>query len=244
MFADSHAHLADAQFDADRHEVLKRAREAGVSNILNICTDAKTLEVGLELPVWNAAATTPHDVEGDAFFPLIESQVSRLQAIGETGLDYYYEHSPRALQQEYLLRYASLARAHQLPLIIHCREAFSDLFALLDYERVVLHCFTGSLEEARGVWDRGWLLSLSGIVTFKRSKALRKVAAEAPLNQLLVETDAPYLAPQGRRGKRNEPAFVVEVAECLAMVRGIPVEEVARATSENLIQLLETKGER
>lgn len=186
----------------------------------------------------NAAATTPHDVakSGESDFDEIAKEASRLQAIGETGLDYYYEHSPRELQQLFLRRYLKLARDHQLPVVIHCREAFADLFKILDEEGHaggVLHCFTGTLEEAQGVIARGFYLSLSGIVTFKKSLELQEVGKAVPLDRLLIETDAPYLAPQSHRGKRNEPAFLVDTARFLADLRTIPFEELALHTSAN-----------
>ena len=135
-----------------------------------------------------------------------------------------------------------LASELKLPVIFHCREAFADLFAIADdeYPRgapAILHCFTGSMEEAEGVWKRGWHLSLSGIVTYKKSEELRRVAKETPLEQLLIETDSPYLAPQSRRGKVNEPAYLVETAACVAAARGVTIEAIAKATRENAIRL-------
>ena len=175
-------------------------------------------------------------------FPLVakSAREGKLVAIGETGLDYHYEHSPRELQKEHLLRYAALAKECGLPLIFHCREAFADLFSFVDAAYgegpALLHCFTGSEEEARGVIERGWLLSLSGIVTYKRSEELRAVAREVPLSHLVIETDSPYLAPQSKRGKTNEPAYIGETAALIALVKGIAVEEVIEATRENAIR--------
>lgn len=233
-------------------ELLVRAAHAGVSAVINICTDAASLEEGLALAkrpspvkVYNAASTTPHDVEkeGEDLFPIMEKAARNgsLVAVGETGLDYYYAHSPQELQKVFLRRYLHLALECRLPVIIHCREAFADFFEILDAEyRVqgawapgVLHCFTGSLQEAHEVLRRGWYLSLSGIVTFKKSDQLRQVAQAVPLDQLLIETDAPYLAPQSHRGKVNEPAFLPEVGHLIAEVKGISHEEVALATSQN-----------
>lgn len=249
-FTDSHAHLTSDAIYPQLEAVLDRAKEAGVERIVNICTDPLTLERGLIVSkshtwVYNVAATTPHDVEkeGEAVFPLIEkhAKLGHLAAIGETGLDYYYQHSPRDLQKYYLKRYLQLALECNLPVVIHCREAFADLFSILDsdyivdgkHARGILHCFTGTLEEASEVIARGWFLSLSGIVTYKKSDALRSVAKMVPLSQLLIETDSPYLAPQSHRGKTNEPAFVVETAKFIAEIKGISVEELGEATSEN-----------
>ncbi len=241
---DSHAHLGDEAFSEDRSEVIERANLAA---IIDICTDEETLHTGLKLSekyphVHLAAATTPHDVQtdGEHFFPLVEKHADKLVAIGESGLDYHYEHSPRRLQQDYLRRYLELASSLSLPIVIHCREAFDDLFSILDsHDRLpgVLHCFTGTLDEAREVVKRGWYVSLSGIITFKKSEELRDVALETPLSQLLIETDAPYLAPTPYRGKRNEPAFVAEVAKTIATTKEIPLDEVISATTANARQL-------
>jgi TatD DNase family protein len=244
-FIDSHAHLTAPDVMPHLNAILHRAKEARVSHVLNICTDPETLEQGLLLSdrhphIQNAGATTPHDVvsEGISAFPLFEEAARKgnLRAIGETGLDYHYQHSPKALQKEFLSRYLGLATETSLPVIFHCREAFSDLLAIADAEYegpAILHCFTGSLSEAKEVLERGWYLSLSGIVTFKKSWSLREVAKMVPLSQLLIETDTPYLAPESHRGKPNEPSFLPETAQCIAKAKGVPIEEVASATSEN-----------
>lgn len=249
MLIDSHAHLTDPSVIDRVEEVLERAQQKNLGAIVNICVDRDSLDKGLHLAqrhpwVFNAAATTPHDVEkeGELFFPLVEKEAraGRLIAIGETGLDYHYEHSPIALQKEYLVRYFELAKTVRLPVIFHCREAFDDLFALADRHypggRAVLHCFTGTLDEARGCLERGWLISISGIVTFKKSTSLREIAAYIPLDRLLIETDTPYLAPQSKRGQQNEPSFIEETAQAVAHAKGISPEEVAKATTQNAIQ--------
>lgn len=247
---DSHAHLTCDGVYEQIHSLLARAQEAGVERIVNICTDLPTLERGLALHeaypwVVNVASTTPHDVdrEGEAFFPVVEKHAlaGDLVAIGETGLDYYYTHSEKETQQEFLRRYLRLALRVNLPVVIHCRDAFEDFFSILDEEYQVegkhapgvLHCFTGTLEEAREVVARGWYLSLSGIVTFKRSEELRQVAQELPLEQLLIETDTPYLAPQSRRGKPNEPSYIQEVAAVIAQQKQLPLEQVMAQTFAN-----------
>ncbi len=248
-FIDSHAHLASPEVLARLDVILQRAAAAGVSHMLNICTCPDTLRAGLVLAaersfIKNAGATTPHDVgkEGETAFPIFEAaaRAGKLSAIGETGLDYHGEHVPKDIQKRFLKRYLHLAAAVRLPVIFHCRDAFSDLFSLADAEYkgpAVLHCFTGSAAEADGVLRRGWHLSLSGIVTFKKSELLREVAKLVPLPQLLIETDTPYLAPQSHRGKPNEPAFLPETAQCIADAKGIAVEEVASATSNNAKKL-------
>ncbi len=245
-YFDTHAHLTSEQILPHVEEVLERALTHGIKKIINICTDEKSLAEGLllhkkHLWVLNAAATTPHDVEteGESFFPLVESAASQglLTAIGETGLDYFYAHSPKKMQQHFLLRYFKLALERKLPIIFHCRDAFADLFALADEvyagAPAVLHCFTGTLEEAKGVLDRGWYLSLSGIATFKKSEALREVAKYVPIDRLFIETDAPYLAPQSHRGKQNEPSFLPETAAVIAAAKGMSLADLAKATEAN-----------
>lgn len=243
---DTHAHLTSEQTLPQLGEILLRAEQSGVHKIINICTDKKSLEEGLLLHgrcpwVYNTAATTPHDVEeeGEAFFPLVERSAlaGQLVAIGETGLDYFNALSDRGIQKKFLLRYFSLAQQTKLPLIFHCREAFADLFAMADRQcpgvSAVLHCFTGTLDEAKGVLERGWMLSLSGIVTFKKSEMVREVAKYVPLDRLLLETDAPYLAPQRYRGQQNEPSYIVETLEVIAAIKGLPIDVVADATTRN-----------
>jgi TatD DNase family protein len=246
-FCDSHAHLTSPEVLPTIETLLEQARLAGVDQIINICTDPTTLHSGIELAqnvkgIYNAGATTPHDVEreGDHAFPFFEqaARAKQLVAIGETGLDYHYQHSERKIQQQFLTRYLHLAAKHTLPVIFHCREAFDDLFNIVDLEYpkdrpAILHCFTGTMKEAEEVWARGWLLSFSGIVTFKKSGDLRAIAKVAPIDQLLIETDTPYLAPQSKRGRQNEPAFILETAQCIALERGVSLDELARATRKN-----------
>jgi TatD DNase family protein len=243
-FIDSHAHLTSPEIFPDIEGILSRAKAAGVSHVVNICTDQKSLRLGILLAskhpnIRNAGATTPHDVvsQGEEAFPIFEeaARAGKLAAIGETGLDYHYD-IPKEIQKTVLVRYLHLAASLRLPVIFHCREAFSDLFSIVDAEyngRAVLHCFTGTINEAEEVLKRGWYLSLSGIVTYKKSDTLREVAKMVPLSQLLIETDAPYLAPQMYRGKTNEPAYIVETAKCIAFSKGISLEELAQATSDN-----------
>lgn len=253
-FTDSHAHLTSNAVYNNVDAIIERALQAGVDTIVNICTDQITLERGLVLAkkypnIYTVAATTPHDVEkeGESLFPLMEhhARSGDLVAVGETGLDYFYKHSDPNLQQHFLRRYLHLALDTKLPVVIHCREAFADLFSILDAEYTinskhapgVLHCFTGSIAEAEQVISRNWYLSLSGIVTFKKSETLRDVAKMVPLDQLLIETDTPYLAPQSKRGQVNEPAYLPETAAVIAAIKGMSVEEIASATSANARRL-------
>lgn len=253
MLIDSHAHLTSLK-DEDLDGVIERTKEAGVEAVVNICTNPEELSRGLELSqrepwIYQAAATTPHDAarNGEAHFPFMAAaaQSGQLIAIGETGLDYHYYRETADAQKELLRRYLALAAECDLPLIIHCREAFADFFHILDEASLaagkrlpgVLHCFTGTLEEAEGVITRGWYLSLSGIVTFKKSEELREVARQVPIEQLLIETDTPYLAPLPFRSKPNEPAFLVHIAQCIANARGIPIELLAKETALNARRL-------
>lgn len=243
-FIDSHAHLTSPDVLPRLEEILERAKPS-ISHIVNICTDPASLKEGLLLSgrhpnIQNAGATTPHDVakEGEEVFPVFEEAArgKKLCAIGETGLDYHYEHSPKEMQKKFLRKYLLLAKETGFPVIFHCRDAFADLFSIADegYEGpAILHCFTGTLDEAHEVVKRDWYLSLSGIVTFRKSMELREVAKKVPLSQLLIETDTPYLAPQSKRGKANEPSYLPETAQCIADARGISLEELARAISEN-----------
>jgi TatD DNase family protein len=248
---DSHAHLSDVELLPAIDGVMARAKIASVSHILNICTNPSTLKEGFALEkkfpqIKNAGATTPHDVEkeGEECFSLFAeaARTKKLVAVGETGLEYFYKELDRDVQKKFLVRYLHLAQECRLPVIFHCREAFHDLFSIADLEYgkgapAILHCFTGNAKEAEGVLSRGWYLSLSGIVTYKKSEELREIAKMVPLEKLLIETDAPYLAPQSKRGKQNEPAFIRETAECIAKVKGISIEEVAEATDRNASRL-------
>lgn len=251
---DSHAHLTSPSIVDSLDPILDRAQQAGVKAIVNICTNLVTLQRGLELSkkvpwIYQAASTTPHDVEkeGEQVFGVMAETARQglLKAVGETGLDYHYTHSNKEIQKEFLRRYLHLALECHLPVVIHCREAFSDFFEVLDSEYQVngrhapgvLHCFTGTMKEAEEVLKRGWMLSLSGIVTFKKSTELQQIAKEVPLNQLLIETDTPYLAPQSHRGKPNEPSFIAETASFLAQLKGVSFEEFANATAQNAMGL-------
>ena len=241
---------------SDISDVIINAKKSLVTHILNICTDKVTFERGLKLSkehknIFLAAATTPHDVvEGaDEMFEIFAAAARNgdLDAVGETGLDYFYEKSPKDIQKKYFARYIDLCLETKLPLIIHCRDAFADLLQILDDNylskggdgaKVVIHCFTGTVEEARQCLQRNFRISLSGIVTFKKSTELQEAAKIIPLSNLLIETDSPYLAPHPFRGKRNEPAMVVHTAEFIANLKQVQVSDIASSTFENGIQLL------
>ncbi len=242
---DSHAHITSDELYPDVDGIIERAINAQVSKIVNINTDVSSFKRALELKkkyrdvVFNTVATTPHDVEkeGEENIAFFEKAIRNgdVVAIGEVGLDYYYEHSNQEIQKEFLTRYFDLALDVDLPVVIHCRgdDAFDDLFRFPQNIRAVLHCFTGNLDQAKAVLERGWYISMSGIVTFKKSEALRMVAKEIPLNRLVIETDSPYLAPQSTRGQINEPANVGEIAETIASIQGVSFEEVCFETTKN-----------
>jgi TatD DNase family protein len=246
MLIDSHAHLSASEFDADREQVLERAKAAGIEKIINICTTSEELEKGLQLSssypwVFHAAATPPHTIEEEAekefeFF-VRRAHQKKLVAIGETGLDYHYAKDKAALQQAWLARYLALAEELSLPLIIHCRDAFADLLALLKLHpsvKGIIHCFTGTLSDAWECVALGWFVSFSGILTFKKSEELRQIAKELPLKHILIETDAPYLAPHPYRSKRNEPAYLIETARTLATLKHLSLEDLSAALRDNV----------
>ena len=246
---DTHCHLSDGRFDADRDAVIARALAAGVDRIVAVGgggpieLSEAAAELAASRPFLRATAGIhPHDARSydDATERRIEALLDRPEvvAVGETGLDYYYEHSPRREQRRSLARQLALSRARDLPIVLHCRDAEHDLREVLDAEAPgtlsgVVHCFTGRYEDARWYIDKGLLVSFTGILTFKKADALREVARRLPLDRLMIETDSPYLAPVPNRGKRNEPAFVVEVAKALAELHAKTIPEVAEVTSRN-----------
>jgi len=252
MLVDHHCHLDFPDFADELEAVLQRARAAGVGAIVSISTRVKRFANLIAIAeangnVFCSVGTHPHYAHEELDIPLDElvrlAQHPKVVAIGEAGLDYFYDNSPRAAQAEGFRRHIAAARATQLPLVIHARDADADVAEILETETgkgafpAVLHCFTGGKELAQRGLALGLYVSFSGILTFKNSQALREVAALVPLDRLLVETDAPYLAPSPYRGKRNEPAFVVHTAAALAAVKGISPEDLARITTENFLRL-------
>ncbi|MBS0635020.1 MAG: TatD family hydrolase [Verrucomicrobia bacterium] len=245
---DAHAHLThDVELPL---ALLERAKDAGVVGIINVCTGTDDLMRGLSLAktchapkIYTVAAQTPHDAlhEDEEFFRAVEEHAQSLVAIGEIGLDYHYDFAPKDKQKALFVRYLKLASTLKLPVVIHCREAFYDLADIIDATapelKVMLHCFTGTLEEAKEAVRRGWYVSMSGIVTFPKSTSLQDVARFVPDDNLLIETDSPYLAPQGHRGKTNEPAFLGATAKFVANLRGVPVESLVEITTRNVKRL-------
>ena len=251
MLTDSHAHLDDARFAADREALIQRAWDSGVHRILTIGNGTGPDDMGCGIPfaeahpwIFTTVGVHPHDackVE-DRHIEMMEqlAQHPRVLAIGETGLDYHYDNSPRDVQRQVFQKQLELAARVGLPVIIHTREADEDTERLLRAAagvRGVLHCFTSSRALATAALDLGFLISFSGIVTFPNARELAEIAMSVPADRLLVETDCPYLSPVPHRGKRNEPAFVLETARFLAGVRGISIEELASQTSENFTRL-------
>jgi TatD DNase family protein len=252
MLVDSHCHLDFTDFDEDRDAVIARARTAGVDTMVTISTRVRRFTEIRALAerydrIFCSIGTHPHnateeaDVTADDLVRIAADP--RVVAIGEVGLDYHYDKSPRAAQRQGFLRHIAAARVTQLPLVIHAREADADIAAILSEEMgkgafpAVLHCFSSGRDLAlRGV-ELGLYVSFSGILTFKRSDELRAIAAEIPLDRLLVETDAPYLAPTPHRGRRNEPSYVVETARVLAEARAMPFDALAAATSDNFYRV-------
>ncbi|HKE57065.1 MAG TPA: TatD family hydrolase [Pyrinomonadaceae bacterium] len=252
MFIDSHAHIDGPEFDQDRREVIERAQAAGVSTILNVGTGdphsgvlERASTVGAQFPcVYTALGTHPHDARfyderAEEKIRSLLSKGERMVAWGEIGLDFHYDNSPRDVQIDVFRRQLRAAQDCSLPVIIHTREAEAETIECLRTEYSgakrtgIFHCFSGSLELAQQALDLGFLISFSGIVTFKKAGDLRAVAEQVPLERLLIETDCPFLTPVPYRGKRNEPAYVTEVARCLADVHGNAIEEIARLTSAN-----------
>jgi TatD DNase family protein len=249
---DSHCHIDMPQFDGDREAVVARARAQGVRELLivgGVDEDEghrRALRVAEALGVPASAGVHPHEAklaDEGAYDELLGlAREGRIVAIGEVGLDFHYDHSPRPVQREAFRRQVRLARAAGLPLIVHTREADEETAAILEEEGAaevggIIHCFSGGRELAQRALALGFYISFSGIVAFPRTEIIQGVAREVPRDRLLVETDAPFLAPPPHRGKRNEPAFVVEVARTVASLRGEPVETVGAAALENFARL-------
>ena len=239
-WTDNHCHLPSDLDEA--RVVVDEARAAGVERLVDVGTDVASSQAAAGRAaaldgVWATAGVHPHDAAGglDGLVDVLDRP--GVVAVGECGLDYHYDHSPRPEQRAAFALQVALAHDRGLPLVIHTREAWDDTFAILDDvgvpERTVMHCFTGGPEEAEAALDRGALLSFSGIVTFKTADELRAAAVRCPLDRLMVETDSPYLAPVPHRGRPNRPALLVHVGQGVAAAKGVSVEAVAEATWAN-----------
>jgi TatD DNase family protein len=256
MFVDSHAHLDGEQFDADREQVIARARSAGVQTIVAIGNGdgPEQTDCGIRLAeqydfIYATLGIHPHEARlaDEAAYEKMEKLARHPKVIawGEIGLDYHYDYSPRDVQKKVFIRLMELAASAKLPIVIHCRpsdgsdNAWEDCLGLLRDRWAsnglagVLHCFTGSWEHAKRALDMGFMISFAGNLTFPKAQQIRDAALEVPLDRILVETDCPYLAPVPNRGKRNEPAFVVDTARKLAELRSLSAEEIGGKTSRN-----------
>lgn len=246
---DSHCHLDAKAFDEDRDAVVARAAAAGVIGVVLPATDRDSsdkivtlLDTLTALEAYGAVGVHPHEAASfsDEVMAHIEglTRHPRVVAVGETGLDYYYDFSPREAQQASLRAHVRLARTQGLPLVLHCRDAEADLLSILDAEGAaqcggVVHCFTGTAETAQRLLGMGFYLGFTGIITFRTADALREVVKMTPLSRILVETDSPYLAPIPYRGKRNEPAYVAKVAEVVGQLHGTSAAEAAASAADN-----------
>ena len=252
MLVDSHCHLDFPDFAAELDAIVVRAKAAGVARLVTISTrvkkHAQLIAIAEKFPeVFCSVGTHPHHAaeELDVTTEELVAHAAhpKVVAFGEAGLDYFYQMSPKEAQEQGFRRHIAAARETGLPLVIHTRDADDDCAAILADEMgkgafpAVLHCFTGGPELARRAIDLGLSISFTGILTFKKSEELRAIAASLPADRILVETDSPYLAPGKYRGKRNEPAYVVETAKVLAETRGVPAEEIERQTTENFFNL-------
>jgi TatD DNase family protein len=256
VFIDSHAHLEGKRYTDDREQVIVRARQAGVEAIVAIGNGdgPSNLDCGIKLAekyefMYATIGIHPHEAQlaDQAAYDRMAELAKRPKVIawGEIGLDYFYDHSPRDVQQKVFAAQMELAREAKLPIVIHCRPSDGSENAWEDCLRMIkeqwrpsglggiLHCFTGNTEQARRALDMGFMISFAGNLTFPKAQQIRDAALTVPLDRILIETDSPYLAPIPHRGKRNEPAFVREVARQLAELRGIPTEEAGRQTTEN-----------
>jgi TatD DNase family protein len=270
MFIDSHAHLEGKRYDSDRDEVLARAKRSGIEAYLAIGNGEgpDTADCGIQLAekysgnaeypeIWASVGVHPHEASlaDDASYSQLEQWARHPKVIawGEIGLDYFYDHSPRDVQQRVFLKQMDLARAAKLPIIIHCRpsdnseNAWTDCLSLIAEHWTpsglggILHCFTGTVEHVRRGLDLGFMVSFAGNITFPKAQNIRDAAQLVPLDRLLIETDSPYLAPIPHRGKRNEPVFVKEVARQIAELRGTTPEEIGSQTTRNFYRFFKLR---
>jgi TatD DNase family protein len=252
MLVDHHCHLDFPDFASELDQVIARARDAGVGTMVTISTRIREFDKVLAVAerfenVYCSVGTHPHNAHEELDIPLeriVElTRHPKVVAVGEAGLDYHYKHSTPEAQAEGFRRHIAAARETGLPLEIHTREADDDTIAILEDEHAtgafpaILHCFTGGRKLAMRALELGLYVSFSGVITFNKSDALRDIARDVPLDRLLVETDAPFLAPTPFRGKRNEPSYVVRTAAALATVKGVAADEIARATTDNFFRL-------
>jgi TatD DNase family protein len=257
MIIDTHAHITDAKFDNDRDEVLKRAFASGVNKIIEIACEPQLWDKAREFVkrdnLYVSYGIHPHEAAKarEKDFEKLELllQDAKAVAIGEIGLDYHYDLSPRKIQREVFLKQLDIAKKYNKALVIHCRSAYEELITMLknykDFPKGVIHCYCGTPEEAKIFTEMGFMLGIDGPVTFPKSDKLRQVAAETDISKLLIETDCPYLAPQKYRGQRNEPSYITETLAKIAEVKNISYEEAAKITAKNAEKLFKIQsGER
>lgn len=253
MFIDSHCHLNFEQLKTKISDVIDNAQKANICAMLNIATRKEEFDENLALIepydfIYQAVGTHPHNAQEDSETspqPLVDyiKAHKRIIAVGETGLDFHYDYSPREQQEFQFRRHITAARTLGLPVIVHTRNAESETLRILQEElnngdfRMVIHCFSGTYAFAQSCLELGAFLSFSGILTFNSAKEIKKVAKDAPKDRILIETDAPYLAPVPYRGKTNEPSYVVSIAKCLAAERNVSIQEIAQTTTENFYNL-------
>ena len=257
MFIDSHCHLDFPELSDDLHGVLARAAAAGVSGMVTISTRVENFSTYARIAeqhgnIWCSVGTHPHNADEELHVTVDElvrlSAHPRCVAIGEAGLDYFYDNAPREAQATGLRRHIAAARITGLPLVIHSRQADDDMAAILEEEMgqgafpFLLHCFTGGPDLARRALALGGYISFSGIVTFRNAEEIREVAAFVPADRYLIETDAPYLAPIPHRGQANEPSYVIHTAQKLAEVRGVTLEQIGTETTANFARLFHKTG--
>lgn len=257
MLIDTHAHLNAKEFDEDREETIARARENGVSTIINIGFNAETIPTCIELAeryefIYAVVGWHPQDAKDmtDSHLEWIESlsKHPKVVGLGEMGLDYYWDTSPKDVQAEVFRKQIRLARKLQMPIVIHNREASQDIIDILREEKAaevggIMHCFSGSSEIAKMALEMNFYISFGGPLTFKNAKKPKEVAVQVPLDRLLIETDCPYLTPHPFRGKRNESGYVRYVAEEMAQLHGLTFEELAQITSDNARRLFQLPKE-
>lgn len=236
---DTHAHVSSFP---NPSQIIENALKNNISSIIDIATDLPSLKTSISLqkkyPIYTAAATPVGEKFSEKFFLSIKKtiQEKKIIAIGETGLDYFYN-IPKNPQKKIFLKYLTLAEKTHLPLIIHCREAFSDVFSILkkfSLKKILFHCFTGTPQECEKIIKNGYYISFSGIITFKNADLLRKSVQLTPLEKIFLETDSPYLAPEGFRGKTNEPSYIIETFKKVAFLKNLPLQKVIEETSKNI----------
>lgn len=250
MFTDTHSHIHFRKEFPDVEAVIERAREAGVTNQCIVgCTVKDSMEALAFVKdrdrFWSTLGVHPHNADQwneqvSADYERLVGEEEKIVALGEMGLDYFRNLKPREMQHYAFREQLQLAKRLDIPVVVHVRDAWEDALSMLGESgnsKVILHCFTGNKVHARECWKRGYHTSFSGVVTYPRNEELREIAAEAPLELLLIETDCPYLTPQPYRGKRNEPAYVVETAKELAQARSVSLEEIGQATTKNALAL-------